>query len=53
LAKEEIAKVSAQELVKRNMAWVPKGSTQNKNDMHVANARSVAKVKKEKSECYE
>ena len=29
--KKELQKLSAQELEERNMAWVPKGSTQNNN----------------------
>jgi len=32
------------------MAWVPKGSTQNKNYVQASITRSAAKVKKEKSE---
>jgi hypothetical protein len=51
--KKKLHKLSAQELEKRNMAWVPKGSTVNKNNEQTSIARSAAKVKKEKSECYE
>ena len=35
------------------MAWVPKGSAQNKNYVQASITRSAAKVKKEKSENYE
>jgi len=35
------------------MAWVPKGSDQNKNYVQDSITRSAAKVKKEKSENYE
>ena len=51
--KKELQKLSAQELEERNMAWVPKGSTQNNNYVQASMTRSVAKVKKEKSENYE
>ena len=53
LAKEKITKLSAQELEERNMAWVPKGSTQNKNYVQASITRSATKVKKEKCENYE
>ena len=45
LAKEGI---SAQELKKKNMAWVPKRSSQNESDVQPSIATSVTKVKKEK-----
>ena len=35
------------------MAWVPKGSTQNKNYVQASITRRAAKVKKENSENYE
>ena len=43
----------ALELDERNMAWVPKGSAQNKNYVQASITRSAAKVKKEKSKNYE
>ena len=46
--KKELQKLSAQELKKKNMAWVPKRSSQNKNDVQPSIATSVTKVKKEK-----
>ncbi|VAH50784.1 unnamed protein product [Triticum turgidum subsp. durum] len=46
--KKELQNLSAQELRKKNMAWVPKKINQNKNDVHVSIATSVTKVKKEK-----
>ena len=46
--KKELQKLSAQELKKKNMAWVPKRSSQNKNDVQPSIATSVIKVKKEK-----
>ena len=51
--KKKLKKLSAQELKERNMAWVPKGSTQNKNYVQASITRSTTKVKKEKSENYE
>ena len=51
--RKKLQKLSAQELEERNMAWVPKGSTQNKNYVQASITRSAAKVKKEKSENYE
>ena len=48
LAKEKITNLSAQELKKKNMAWVPKKINQNKNDVHASIATSTIKVKKEK-----
>mgnify|MGYP007017564297 FL=1 len=51
--KKKLQKLSAQELEERNMAWVPKGSAQNKNYVQASITRSAAKVKKEKSENYE
>ena len=51
--KRELHKLSAQELEERNMAWVPKGSAQNKNYVQASITRSAAKVKKEKCENYE
>ena len=51
--KNKLQKLSAQELEERNMAWVPKGSAQNKNYVQASITRSAAKVKKEKSENYE
>ena len=51
--KKKLQKLSAQELEKRNMAWVPKGNNQNKSDVQGSIARSATKVKKEKSENYE
>ena len=50
---KELQKLSAQELEEMNMAWVPKGSTQNNNYVQASITRSAAKVKKEKSENYE
>ena len=51
--KKKLQKLSAQELEKMNMAWIPKESTQNMKDVQASIAMSAAKVKKEKSECYE
>ena len=51
--KKKLQKLSAQELEDRNMAWVPKGSSQNKNYVQASITRSAAKVNKEKSENYE
>ena len=51
--KKKLQKLSAQELEEKNMAWVPKGSAQNKNYVQASITRSAAKVKKEKSENYE
>ena len=51
--KKKLQQLSAQELEERNMAWVPKGSAQNKNYVQSSITRSAAKVKKEKSENYE
>ena len=51
--KKKLQKLSAQELEKGNMAWVPKGSAQNKNYVQASIARSATKVKMEKSENYE
>ena len=51
--KKKLQKLSAQELEERNMAWVPKGSAQNKNYVQASITRSAAKVKKEKCENYE
>ena len=51
--KKKLQKLSAQELEERNMAWVPKGSAQNKNYVQASITRSATKVKKEKSENYE
>ena len=51
--KKKLQKLSAQELEKRNMAWVPKGSIQNKNYVRASFTRSAANVKKGKSENYE
>ena len=51
--KKKLQKLSAQEIEERNMAWVPKGSTQNNNYVQASITRSAAKVKKEKSENYE
>ena len=51
--KKKLQKLSAQELEKRNMAWVPKGSTLNKNNARASIAKSAAKMKKEKSLKYE
>ena len=48
--KKELQKLSAHELRKKNMAWVPKRSSQNKNDVQPSIATSVTKVKKEKNE---
>jgi hypothetical protein len=36
-----------------NVAWIPKESTHNMNDVQASIAISVAKMTKEKSECYE
>ena len=46
--KKELQNLSAQELRKRNMAWVPKRINHNKNDVHASIATSTMKVKKEK-----
>ena len=46
--KKELQKLSAQELKKKNMAWVPKRSSQNESDVQPSIATSVTKVKKEK-----
>ena len=46
--RKELQKLSAQELRKRNMAWVPKRSSQNKNDVQTSIVTSTTKVKKEK-----
>ena len=51
--KKKLQKLSAQELEKRNMAWVPEGNNQNKSDVQGSIARSATKVKKKKSENYE
>jgi hypothetical protein len=51
--KKKLQKLSAQELEERNMAWVPKGSTQNKNYVQASITTSATKVKKKKSENYE
>ena len=50
--KKKLQKISAQKLEERNMAWVPKGSTQNKNYVKTSITRRAAKVKKENSENY-
>ena len=50
---KKLQKLRAQELEKRNMAWVPKGNNQNESDVQGSIARSGTKVKKEKSENYE
>ena len=50
---KKLQKFSAQELEKRNMAWVPKGNNQNKSYVQSSIARSETKVKKENSENYE
>ena len=47
--KKKLQKLSAQELRKRNMAWVPKRINQNKNDVCASIATSTIKVKKEKN----
>ena len=44
---KELQNLSAQELRKRNMAWVPKRINQNKNDVHASIATSTIKMKKE------
>ena len=44
--KKELQKLSAQELKKKNMAWVPKNINQDKNDVHASVATSTIKVKK-------
>ena len=51
--KKKLQKLSAQELEERNMAWVPKGSAQNKNYVQASIIISAAKVKKKKSDNYE
>ena len=48
--KKELQNLSAQELRKKNMAWVPKKINQNKSDVHVSIATSTIKVKKENNE---
>ena len=45
---KKLQKLSAQELEKKNMAWVPKRSSQNKKDVQASIATSTTKVKKEK-----
>ena len=45
---KELQRLSAHELRKKNMAWVPKRSSQNRNDVRPSIAKSVKKVKKEK-----
>ena len=47
--KKELQKLSAQELKKKNMAWVPKNINQDKNDVHASTATSAIKMKKEKN----
>ena len=42
--KKELQNLSAQELRKRNMAWVPKRINQNKNNVHASIATSTIKV---------
>ena len=46
--KKKLQKLSAQELEKKNMAWVPKKSSQTKNDVQASIVTSTTKVKKEK-----
>ena len=48
--KKKLQNLSAQELKKKNMAWVPKKINQDKNDVHASIATSTIKVKKEKNE---
>ena len=48
--KKELQKLSAQELKKKNMAWVPKKINQDKNDVHASVATSTIKVKKVNNE---
>jgi len=45
---KELQRLSAHELRKKNMAWVPKRSNQNRTDVRPSIATSVKKVKKEK-----
>ena len=46
--KKELQKLSAQELKKKNMSWVPKRSSQNESDVQPSIVTSVTKVRKEK-----
>ena len=48
--KKKLQNLSAQELKKKNMAWVPKKINQDKNDVHASVATSKIKVKKENNE---
>ena len=45
--KKKLQNLSAQELKKKNMAWVPKKINQDKNDVHASVATSTIKMKKE------
>ena len=47
--KKELQNLSAQQLRKKNMAWIPKKTNHNKNDLHASIAISTIKVKKEKN----
>ena len=46
--KKKLQKFSAQELRKKNMAWVPKGGNEKKRDVQASIATNTTKVKKEK-----
>ena len=46
--KKKLQNLSARELEKKNMAWVPKKNSQIKNDVQASIVESTTKVKKEK-----
>src|ERR1041385_5253713 len=46
---KKLQKLSARELEKNNMAWVPKKNSQTKNDVQASILKNTTKVKKEKS----
>ena len=48
--KRKLQRLGAEELKKRNMAWIPKESRKDKNDMQDFLARKTIGIKKEKSE---
>ena len=48
--KKKLQNLSAQELKKKNMAWVPKKINRYKNDVHASVATSTIKVNKENNE---
>ena len=47
--KKKLQKLSARELEKKNMAWVPKKNSQTKYDVQASILENTTKVKKEKS----